>query len=70
LLIDAADHISVKLVDVIGLIRPLMDQAAFDRLNSAASAQEYVSFETLRAAGIEVRYDAGHNQLSLGAAGN
>lgn len=65
LLIDATDTISVRLADVLGAVRPLMDEAMFARLSGAASAQEYVTFAKLRQAGIDLRYDAGGDRLVL-----
>lgn len=70
LLVDSSDHLSVRLADVLALVRPLMDPQLFADLAASSNAQEYVSFETLRSSGIDVRYDAGRNELALGSAKN
>lgn len=65
LLIDATDTLSVRLAEVLGAVRPLMDEATFARLSGSASAQEYVTFAKLRQVGIDLRYDAGGDRLVL-----
>ena len=65
LLIDATDSLSVRLADMLGAVRPLMDEATFARLSASGAAQDYVSFSTLRRAGIDLRYDAAHDRLLL-----
>lgn len=67
-LIDASDTISVRLADLLGAVRPLMDEPTFAQLNAAGAAQEYVTFGTLRKAGIDLRYDAARDRLTIAAA--
>ncbi|RZK00539.1 MAG: hypothetical protein EOO76_12395 [Novosphingobium sp.] len=68
LVIDSNNAISMRLSDVLGLVRPLMDDATFARLNATGAAQDYLSFATLRSAGLDLRYDAGLDRLFLAVA--
>ncbi|RYE70511.1 MAG: hypothetical protein EOP17_00450 [Rhizobiaceae bacterium] len=66
LLIADGRNISVRLGDVLALLRPLMDKGGYDTLRAAKRANEYVTLETLRASGIAARMDV-QDQLQLGA---
>lgn len=52
------ENISVRLGDILGALQPLMDSTTYDALASSQAAGEYVTFDTLRAKGIAVRFDA------------
>jgi hypothetical protein len=65
LLIADGENISVRLVDVLALIEPLMDKAEFDSLSAARSAGEFVTFNSLRQSGIAVQFDS-KDRLILG----
>jgi hypothetical protein len=57
---------SVRLGDLLGLLRNRLDTTRYDRLATSAAADSYVSLGDLRAAGIPVRYDAARDELNLG----
>lgn len=65
LAIDSHNAISMRLADVLDLVRPLMDDVTFARLNAAGAAQDYVSFATLRSVGLDLRYDAALDRVDL-----
>jgi hypothetical protein len=60
------DQLSVKLGDLLGLVKPQMDPALYAYLAASRGAEEYVSFAAIRASGIDIRYDAARDQLLLG----
>lgn len=64
--IGSTNLVSVRLADLLALVAERMDPAAYARLSGSRSAEEYVSFSTLRDAGIDLRYDAAHDRLILG----
>ena len=64
--VGGANLISVRLGDLLGLVRGRMDPAAFERLSGSRQAEDYVSFSTLRDAGIDLQYDAAKDRLILG----
>ncbi len=49
--------VSMRLGDLIGLLEEKMEQPLFVWLKSSSSASKYVTFDTLRAAGLDVDYD-------------
>lgn len=57
---------SLQLGDLLALVRSRLAPEQFERLSGSAAADEYVSLETLRKAGIPVRYDAARDELKLG----
>lgn len=57
---------SLQLSDLLGLIRSRLAPGQYERLAASAAAEEYVSLEKLRQAGIPVRYDAARDELKLG----
>jgi hypothetical protein len=57
---------SLQLGDLLGLIRTRLAPGQYERLSASAAAEEYVSLEVLRKAGIPVRYDAARDELKLG----
>lgn len=65
----SGEEASVRLGDLIGLLEREMDRPLFVWLKSSASAEKYVTFATLRAAGIDVNYDpaTSHVVLSVGS---
>ena len=67
--IESGNRISVGLGGILAMIQPVIDRRVFDRLSNSRGATEFVTFETLRAAGIEVRFDPINEQLLLGATG-
>lgn len=60
------DQLSVKLGDLLSVVKPQMDPALYAYLSSSRGADEYVSFAAIRAVGIDIRYDAARDQLLLG----
>lgn len=66
LLIADDENIMVRLSDVLGLVGPLMPQGQFDRLAGSAQAQQFISLNDLRAAGIPVRFQK-NDELEIGA---
>lgn len=60
------DQLSVKLGDLLAVVKPKMDPALYAYLSSSRGAEEYVSFAAIRAVGIDIRYDAARDQLLLG----
>ncbi len=65
LLIADGENISVRLGDLLAAIQPAMDEATFAALSPSPGADEYVTFNMLRAHGIAVRFDA-QDRLVLG----
>lgn len=61
----AEGDVSVRLDDLIGLLERRMERPLFVWLKSSASASKYVTFETLRSAGICVDYDEAANHVAL-----
>jgi hypothetical protein len=59
---------SIKVGDLLGLVSDRMDPESAARFAAAASAADYVSLATLRAAGFEVSYNAGVDSISIGVA--
>lgn len=59
------DRLWVRLGDLLRLVQPRMDAAEYGRFAAAAKAAEYVEFDTVRAAGIDLRYDAARNRVAL-----
>jgi hypothetical protein len=64
--ISRDDQLSVKLGDLLALVRPQMDPALYACLAAARGADEYVTFAAIRSSGIDIRYDAARDQLLLG----
>lgn len=60
------DQLSVKLGDLLALVKPQMDPALYAYLAASRGADEYVTFATIRSTGIDIRYDAARDQLLLG----
>ena len=60
--------VSVRLADLISLFEDRMERPLFVWLKSSANANEYVTFDTLRSAGIAVHYDAEAQQVALSIA--
>jgi len=63
--ISADQAISLKLSDLLSLVRADMEPEIYARLSGSESADEYVSFSRLRAAGMDLRYDAGSDRIVL-----
>jgi hypothetical protein len=59
------ENISVRLGDLLATLEPKMDKAAYQALSTSHAAAEYVTFNTLRANGIAVRFDS-QDRLILG----
>lgn len=57
---------SLRLGDLLDLLKDRMDPARYETLSSSGAAEEFVSLQQLRDAGIPVRYDAARDQLKLG----
>ena len=56
---------AVHLRSLLGLLRLRMPEAEFLRLDGAAAADRYVTFEELRMAGIDAQFDARGTRLAL-----
>ena len=68
-LADSGDGtLQLRLGDLIALLEDRMERPLFVWLSSAGSASKYVTFDTLRAAGIGVDYDPVHNHVVLSVA--
>ena len=65
--IGMGGDLSVKLADLLLPVRDQMAPEAFQRLANSSAASEYVSFAQLRAAGFDIRYDAGSDRLMVSA---
>ena len=57
--------VSVRLADLISLFEDRMDRPLFVWLKSASSVNKFVTFDTLRSAGIDAQYDARTQQVAL-----
>lgn len=55
LMIRDQDNISIRLADVLGILRPAIDPTLYDRLSG--STRSYMTFNELRAAGVTVDFD-------------
>jgi hypothetical protein len=58
---------SIKVGDLLALVSDRMDPDSAARFAAAASAGDYVSLATLRAAGFDVAYNAGTDSISISA---
>jgi hypothetical protein len=65
---SADGTIQLRLGDLIALLEDRMERPLFVWLSSAESASKYVTFDTLRAAGIGVDYDPVRNHVVLSVA--
>lgn len=65
--IGAGGDLSLRVGDLLSLYEPGMAPAVFSRLAGSSAANEFVSFDMLRSAGIDIRYDAGQDQLRISA---
>jgi hypothetical protein len=65
---SADGSIQLRLGDLIALLEDRMERPLFVWLSSAESASKYVTFDTLRAAGIGVDYDPVRNHVVLSVA--
>lgn len=65
--IGMTGDLSVKLADLLAPVKDQMAPETFERLASSAAAADYVSFANLRAAGFDIRYDAGGDRLMVSA---
>lgn len=57
LLIQDEENISVRLADLLAVLRTRIEPRLYDRLSNAPAAQSYVTFNDLRTAGIAIRFD-------------
>jgi hypothetical protein len=57
---------TLRLGDLLGLVQTRLAPGQYERLAASAAAGEFVSLDTLRKAGIPVRYDAARDELKLG----
>lgn len=65
--IEGNGDLSVRLGDLLSLCEETMEPDAFAGLAASSSAAEYVTFATMRDAGIDVRYDAANDRIVLAA---
>ncbi|AIT78890.1 hypothetical protein [Novosphingobium pentaromativorans] len=65
--IGMTGDLSVKLADLLAPVKDQMAPETFERLASSSAAADYVSFADLRAAGFDIRYDAGGDRLMVSA---
>jgi hypothetical protein len=59
--------ISLQLKELVTLFAPHLDPQMLQALSGTETAEEFVSFDRLRAAGIDIRYDAARDQIRLNA---
>jgi hypothetical protein len=60
------DRLWLRMRDLLLLVRERMNPLEFDRIAMSSSLEDYVEFDTVRRAGIALRYDAARNQIDLG----
>jgi len=65
LLIRDGENISIRLADLLKTLQPSLDPALYQKLNGSQAAQNFVTFNELRASGIAVRF-SDNDQLILG----
>lgn len=65
--IGMSGDLSIKLADLLAPVQDQMAPEAFQHLAASSAASEYVSFAQLRAAGFDIRYDAGSDRLMVSA---
>lgn len=58
---------SVRLSDILSLVQPQMDAALFAALSKSPNAGEYVTFDQIRSAGIDMHYDAARDAIAFDA---
>jgi hypothetical protein len=61
----ATRTIDVKLASLLDVLAGQYDAAEFARLRSSSAADAYVSFDQLRALGLNVRYDPAYDELRI-----
>jgi hypothetical protein len=66
-LVGSDNHLAIKLGDILTLLEPAMDRATYERLSSSKDADTFISFDRIRAAGIDIRYDTVRDRLILGS---
>ena len=59
--------LSIQVSALLSIVEGNMDPSVFAAMSASAGATEYVSFGEIRAAGIDVRYDAAADQIVLTA---
>ncbi len=59
--------VALHLKELVGLFATQLDPQLLQALNASSQIDEYVTFERLRQAGIDIRYDAARNQIVLAA---
>ena len=59
--------LSIQVSALLSIVEGHMDPALFEAMSASAGATEFVSFSEIRAAGIDVRYDAAADQIVLTA---
>ena len=59
--------ISLQLKELVSLFAPHLDPQLLQALSKTETAEEFVTFDRLRAAGIDIRYDAARDQIRLDA---
>jgi hypothetical protein len=62
-----ASSFSIRLGDILDLVRTQMSSSLYERLSRSASTDQFVTFEQLREAGIELRFN-NRDQLEITAA--
>ncbi|GGB86273.1 hypothetical protein GCM10011494_00720 [Novosphingobium endophyticum] len=65
--IGMSGDLSVRLSDLLAPVRTQMAPDTFERMAGSTAASEYVSFADLRAAGFDIRYEAGGDRLMVSA---
>ena len=59
--------LSIQVSALLSIVEGQMDSSVFAAMSASAGAAEFVSFSEIRAAGIDVRYDAAADQIVLTA---
>lgn len=65
MLVSQTQTAEVKLQDLLGIVAPLLPADELQRLGNAPAASEFVSLRKLREAGLDFRYDAALDRLTL-----
>ena len=58
-------QIALQLHELVTLFAPQLDRQLLEALSGTQTAEQYVSFDKLRGAGIDIRYDGARDQIRL-----
>jgi hypothetical protein len=57
--------VALHLKELVSLFATQIDPQELQALNASSNIDQYISFERLREAGIDIRYDAARDQIKL-----